>query len=129
MINQLIDYSPQKLQEPVIQSRRKVVYSRTSRDQLPNDLRDITLDDVKRRLSKLSGFRKFLADNFASLDLQCLHDIELYRRIPRSEEAKGVAKAMDIKWKYYNEKYLFGPNSPADKEGQDKVRGCVGNLK
>lgn len=107
----------------MIRGRRKLVYSKASRDRLPSELRNLTLDDVKRRVSKLAGLRKFLADNFASLDLQCLHDIELYRRIPRSDEAKVVAKAMDIKWKYYNEKYLFGPNSPANQEGQDKVRG------
>lgn len=125
VINQLVDFSPQKLQEPVIRSRRKVVYAKTSRERLPSDLRSITLDDVKRRMSKLSGFKKFLAENFASLDLQCLQDIEQYRRIPRPEVAKVVAKAMDIKWKYYNEKYLFGPNSPANKEGQNKVRGGI----
>lgn len=94
-----------------------------ARSKLPPELKDMTLDDVMKRESKAEGLSKFLAGNsLGSMDEQCLRDIEAYRKIPRSNMAKVAAKAMDIKNKYYNKKYLFGANSPADKDGQDKVR-------
>jgi hypothetical protein len=48
-------------------------------------------------------------------------DVEAWRRIPPAEERKRDQKARDIKKSYLNKKYFFGPNSPAGKEGQDKV--------
>ena len=48
-------------------------------------------------------------------------DVEAWRRIAPAEERKRDQKAKDIKKSYLNKKYFFGPNSPAGKEGQDKV--------
>lgn len=45
----------------------------------------------------------------------------MFRRLDpnNTEEADKMAK--DIKQKYFNKKYFFGPNSPATREGLDKV--------
>ena len=58
---------------------------------------------------------------YADTDLKCWMDVEAWRRIAPAEERKRDQKAKDIKKSYLNKKYFFGPNSPAGKEGQDKV--------
>ena len=58
---------------------------------------------------------------YADTDLKCWMDVEAWRRIAPAEERKRDQKAKDIKKAYLNKKYFFGPNSPAGKEGQDKV--------
>ena len=45
----------------------------------------------------------------------------IYRRIPHTEEKRRELKAKEIKVKYMNKKYFFGPNSPAGRQGQEKV--------
>ena len=45
--------------------------------------------------------------------------------MPHSEDKKRDAKAVEVKDKYLTKKYFFGPNSPAGKEGQEKVLTCV----
>ena len=55
------------------------------------------------------------------MDLMCWMDIETFKRIPHTEEKRRDLKAKDVKVKYLNKKYFFGPNSPAGKEGQELV--------
>ena len=45
--------------------------------------------------------------------------------MPHSEDKKRDAKAVEVKDKYLTKKYFFGPNSPAGKEGQEKVFACL----
>lgn len=55
------------------------------------------------------------------MDLMCWIDIEQFRRMLHKEKEKREEKSKDIKNKYLNKKYFFGPNSPATKEQQDQV--------
>ena len=91
-------------------------------ENVPVEFRGITLD--KLNSVELENFRQFLAntDRLAAIDFACWQDIEAFRRLPHSEEKLRRLKAKDIKRKYLNKKYFFGPNSPAGREGQEKVR-------
>ena len=88
---------------------------------VPEEFRDWTLEKLVHNRMELEHFRQFLNDNYASSDLLCWMDIEAFKRIPHCDEKKREHKSTDIKRKYFNKKYFFGPNSPAGKEGQEKV--------
>jgi hypothetical protein len=98
------------------------VYDLILLDRIPEEFREFTLDKLVHNRIELEHFRQFLADNYASMDLMCWMDIEAFRRIPHSEEKKRDMKAKDTRIKYLTKKYFFGPNSPAGKEGQEKVK-------
>ena len=84
-----------------------------------------TLQRLFHNRVELEHFRKFLADNFASLDLHCWMDIENYKKIPEYYDDMRRTKANDIVSIYLNRKYFFGPNSPAGLEGQAKVSNIL----
>jgi len=48
-------------------------------------------------------------------------DIEEFRKMDPKLTDEADTKAREIKRKYFNKKYFFGPNSPASREGLDKV--------
>ncbi len=48
----------------------------------------------------------------------CWMDIEAFRGIPASDKSIRSFKAKELKKKYLNKEYYFGPNSPASKEAQ-----------
>ena len=48
-------------------------------------------------------------------------DIEHFRRMDPKEADEADIKAREIKQKYFNKKYFFGPNSPATRDGLDNV--------
>lgn len=60
-------------------------------------------------------------ENYAITDLMCWLDIESFRRMPHHDSEKRDIKAVDIKTKYLNKKYFFGPNSPATRQEQHAV--------
>ena len=62
-------------------------------------------------------------DNYAIQDLMCWLDIESFRRMPHHDAEKRDNKAKDVKTKYLNKKYFFGPNSPASRKEQHSVSG------
>ena len=97
------------------------VYDDSLMEKIPDEFREFTLEKLVHNRIELEHFRLFLADNYASMDLMCWMDIEAFRRIPHTEEKRRDMKAKDCKVKYFNKKYFFGPNSPAGKEGQEKV--------
>ena len=99
------------------------VYDEALIQNIPEQFKDYTLEKLVHNRIELEHFRNFLADNYASMDIMCWMDIEAFRRIAYTEERKRDQKAREIKTKYLNKKYFFGPNSPAGKEGQEKV-GC-----
>ncbi|XP_078610938.1 regulator of G-protein signaling 22-like isoform X2 [Branchiostoma floridae x Branchiostoma japonicum] len=101
-------------------------YDDTIWDKLPDQFKKWTFEGLVHNRLELEHFRKFLADNFASIDLQCWMDIEAFRRLSHLDNAKRDDKAKDIKSKYLNKKYFFGPNSPATKEQQNKVMEAGG---
>jgi len=55
------------------------------------------------------------------MDLSCWMDIEEFRKMDPKLTDEADTKAREIKQKYFNKKYFFGPNSPASREGLDKV--------
>ncbi|XP_064604416.1 regulator of G-protein signaling 22-like isoform X3 [Liolophura sinensis] len=97
------------------------VYDESLLEKIPEEFRDYSLDKLIHNRLELEQFRQFLNANYASMDLMCWMEIESFRRLPHTEEKKRDAKAKDINAKYLNKKYFFGANSPAGKEGQDKV--------
>ncbi|ELU18295.1 hypothetical protein CAPTEDRAFT_185777 [Capitella teleta] len=102
------------------------IYDETLIDQIPPEFRDFTLEKLVRNRIELEHLRSFLAEHYASTDLLCWMDIEAFRRTPHTDEKKRDTRAKDIKVKYLNKKYFFGPNSPAGKDGQDKVMQAGG---
>jgi len=52
----------------------------------------------------------------------CWLDIETFKRLPHHAHEKRDEKAKEIREKYINKKYFFGPNSPATKDEQNQVR-------
>lgn len=54
----------------------------------------------------------------------CWIDIEQFRGMLHKDKAQREEKCKDIKNKYLNRKYFFGPDSPATKEEQEQVTGC-----
>lgn len=102
------------------------VYDETLLEKIPEEFRDFTLEKLVHNRIEVENFKLFLAENYASMDLLCWMDIEHFRRMPQTDEKKRDEKAKEIKNKYLNKKYFFGPNSPAGKEGQDKVMAAGG---
>ncbi|XP_058031708.1 regulator of G-protein signaling 22 [Ahaetulla prasina] len=75
----------------------------------------------------LEQFRIFLEKQSASADLLCWIDIEQFRRMLHKNKVQREEKSKDIKKKYLNKKYFFGPDSPATKEEQEQVmKSCGG---
>ena len=64
----------------------------------------------------------YLNENYAAQDLMCWMEIESFRGIPASDKHVRDLKARQLRRKYFNKKYFFGPNSPANKEAQRQVR-------
>ncbi|XP_053571891.1 regulator of G-protein signaling 22 [Bombina bombina] len=95
-------------------------------EQVPDEYKNFNLGTLIRHRMELEHFRKFLEDNFASMDLMCWIDLEQFRRMPHKEKEKRQEKAKDIKNKYLNKKYFFGPNSPATRDQQEQVMQLAG---
>ncbi|RXM35266.1 Regulator of G-protein signaling 22 [Acipenser ruthenus] len=90
-------------------------------EQVPEEYRSYNLSNLLRHRLELEHFRNFLEEHFASMDLMCWLDIEQFRRTPHKEKDKREEKSRDIKSKYLNKKYFFGPNSPATRDQQEQV--------
>ncbi|XP_066190229.1 regulator of G-protein signaling 22 [Sylvia atricapilla] len=89
--------------------------------QAPKELAGPNLSDLIHDQEKLDQFRAFLNKHSASMDLMCWLDIEEFRKMLHKDKEKSDEKSKDIKTKYLNNKYFFGPNSPATKEQQEKL--------
>ncbi|KAE8599295.1 hypothetical protein XENTR_v10017130 [Xenopus tropicalis] len=93
---------------------------------VPEEYRNYNLTTLIRHRMELEHFRNFLEDHFASMDLMCWIDLEQLRRMPHKEKEKRQEKSKDIKDKYLNKKYFFGPNSPATRDQQEQVMKLAG---
>ncbi|XP_063968049.1 regulator of G-protein signaling 22-like [Lytechinus pictus] len=102
------------------ETKREVYYENLA-EKVPVEFRDYDFDKLIRNRMEVEHFRKFLEDNYALMDLMCWLDIESFRRTPHLDTKKRDAKAIDIKTKYLNKKYFFGPNSPATRMQQHQT--------
>nr|XP_006824172.1 PREDICTED: regulator of G-protein signaling 22-like [Saccoglossus kowalevskii] len=112
--------------EFIDEDTKREAYFLSLEDRVPEEFKDFSFNTLIHNRLELEQFRLFLNDNYASMDLMCWLDIEAFRRIPHSDNERRDEKAKEIKQKYLNKKYFFGPNSPAGKEGQNKVMQAGG---
>jgi len=86
----------------------------------PNDGEQqlITLQSIVNNRLELKHFRTFLADNFASDDLNCWLDVEALRGVA---DRLRPARVRLVVRKYFNDHYFYGLTSPASKHEQKKV--------
>ncbi|XP_009583976.1 PREDICTED: regulator of G-protein signaling 22, partial [Fulmarus glacialis] len=89
--------------------------------QVPKELAGPNLSDLIRDKEKLEQFWAFLNERSAGMDLMCWLDIEQFRKMLHKDKEKREEKSKDIKNKYLNKKYFFGPNSPATREQQEQL--------
>ncbi|XP_054841736.1 regulator of G-protein signaling 22 [Eublepharis macularius] len=97
----------------------------------PEEVRSYTLTDLTCNSLDLERFRFFLKHHSASTDLMCWIEIEQFRRMLHKDKKQREEKSKEIKNKYLNKTYFFGPNSPATKEEQEQVMklgGGWGNI-
>lgn len=121
----LLKSSDNLLEDPM-EGYKDPVYDPTLIDKIPEDFRDFTFEKLVRTPIYLETYRQFLQANFASTDLNCWSDIEQFRRLPPDATSAADTKAREIKTKYLNKRYFFGPNSPATREGLDQIMRSVG---
>ncbi|KAG8570396.1 hypothetical protein GDO81_011255 [Engystomops pustulosus] len=93
---------------------------------VPEEYRNYNLDMLLRHRMELEHFRSFLEDHFASIDLKCWLDLEHLRRGSHRKKDERLETSKDIKNKYLNKKYFFGPNSPATRDQQEQVMMLAG---
>ncbi|XP_019469714.1 regulator of G-protein signaling 22 isoform X2 [Meleagris gallopavo] len=79
------------------------------------------LYDLIHNKQKLEQFWVFLNEHSAGMDLMCWLDIEQFRKMLHKDKEKREEKSKEIKNKYLNKKYFFGPNSPATREQQEQL--------
>ena len=70
---------------------------------------------------EINHFSRITRKSFFRTDLMCWLDIETLKRLPHHAHEKRDEKAKEIREKYLNKKYFFGPNSPATKDEQNQV--------
>ena len=96
-------------------------YDATLLKQIPKSLRDYTIKQILQSSKERELLMKLLAENYAGQDLEYFEDAEEFKEVLNSAPSDVDAIMRKIKSKHFNNKYLFGANSPAGKEGQDKV--------
>ncbi|XP_061304005.1 regulator of G-protein signaling 22 isoform X3 [Pezoporus flaviventris] len=89
--------------------------------QVPKELTGPNLSDLIHDKEKLEHFWAFLNERSASMDLMCWLDIEQFRETLHKDKENREEKSKDIKNKYFNKQYFFGPNSPATREQQEQI--------
>lgn len=103
------------------------VYDSSLLDKIPDEYKDYTLEKLVGNRIELENFQVFLKENYADTDLLCWMAIRTFRNIPYTDEKARDELATSIRDRYLNQKYFFGPNSPAGKKGQEKVRKKIAN--
>ncbi|XP_073535722.1 regulator of G-protein signaling 22 isoform X3 [Phyllobates terribilis] len=93
---------------------------------VPEEFRNYNLDTLLRNRMELQHFLSFLDEHFASMDLRCWLDLEHLRRGSHKNKEERLEASKDIKDKYLNKKYFFGPNSPATSDQQEQVMMLAG---
>ena len=80
-----------------------------------------TIQQVIQENTLLNLFKNFLDSRHASVDIMFWMEVESFRRIPSNETKLRNAKAKLIRSQYLTKNYYFGINSPASKEGQNRL--------
>ncbi|XP_061460055.1 regulator of G-protein signaling 22 isoform X2 [Rhineura floridana] len=88
---------------------------------LSEEVKSYSMNDLLHNKLELEQFRSFLEQQSASMDLMCWIDIEQFRRMLHKNKEQREEKSKNIKNKYLNRKYFFGPDSPATKEEQEQI--------
>ncbi|NXE07448.1 RGS22 protein, partial [Lophotis ruficrista] len=94
--------------------------------QVPKEFAGPNLSDLIRDKEKLEHFWAFLNEHSAGMDLMCWLDIEQFRKMLHKDKEEREEKSKDIKNKYLNKKYFFGPNSPATRQQQEQLMRAGG---
>ena len=94
--------------------------------EVPEEFRWWKFDDLLKNRIEFECYRRFIAENYGTTDLACWVDIEGFKRMSHEEEEIRDTKATEIKSKYLNKKYFFGPNSPATTKEQEMVLALAG---
>uniref|UniRef100_A0A8D0GI61 Regulator of G protein signaling 22 n=1 Tax=Sphenodon punctatus TaxID=8508 RepID=A0A8D0GI61_SPHPU len=111
----------QALHQESVSKKDEVRQTPTNKNKLFSYHRGYSLNDLVRNRMELEQFRLFLEEHFASMDLMCWIDIEHFRRMLHKDKDRREEKSKDIKKKYLNKKYFFGPSSPATREQQEQI--------
>uniref|UniRef100_A0A674HZ60 Regulator of G protein signaling 22 n=1 Tax=Terrapene triunguis TaxID=2587831 RepID=A0A674HZ60_9SAUR len=112
----------QALHQESVSKKDEVRQAPTNKNKLdfylrvPEEYRGCSLHDLIRNGLELEQFRLFLEEHSA------VYVLGLKLQSTQETFENGTSeKSKDIKNKYLNKKYFFGPNSPATKEQQDQV--------
>ncbi|KAK5616693.1 hypothetical protein CRENBAI_000525 [Crenichthys baileyi] len=84
------------------------------------------LGSILRQHHEIGHFMAFLQKNKASIHLMCWLDLEQYRRTSERDKTIRQERSSQIALKYLNNKYLFGPDSPATAEQQKDILRSAG---
>ncbi|KAI5170143.1 Regulator Of G-Protein Signaling 22 [Manis pentadactyla] len=93
---------------------------------VPEEYRHFNFNDLLNNKLEFEHFHQFLEAHYSSMDLMCWTDIEQFRRIICRDQKQREAKSINIKNKYLNKKYFFGPNSPASLNQQNQIMNLSG---
>ncbi|KAJ8032832.1 Regulator of G-protein signaling 22 [Holothuria leucospilota] len=113
--------TPDFIYEEEDEEGKRESYYDSLAEKVPQEFKDFDYNKLIHNRLELENFRNFLDDNYALMDLLCWMDIESFRRTPHLDSAKRDQKAKDVKTKYLNKKYFFGPNSPATRKQQNEA--------
>ena len=101
-------------------------YDPSAWQQVPEEYRSWTLTRLTSSRVERDHLAAFLASRYAAADLACWTALESLRRVGHGRGQQRDATAKHIKSTFLTKKYFFGPNSPASRAGQDKVRTLTG---
>ncbi|XP_028837764.1 regulator of G-protein signaling 22 isoform X3 [Denticeps clupeoides] len=94
--------------------------------QVPEEFRGFRLGTLLQNRLELEHFLVFLEQNFTSTDLLCWLDLEQLRRTSHGDQTLRAERVRNVRSKYLNRKYFFGPTSPATKLQQEEVVSLAG---
>ena len=115
----------EKEEEVDEEAEREELYKKLEFE-VPEEFRHWKYDDILKNRIEFEFYRKFIAENYGTTDLSCWVDIEGFKRMAHEDEVLRDTKAKEIRSKYINKKYFFGPNSPATTKEQELVLALSG---
>ncbi|XP_026149614.1 regulator of G-protein signaling 22 isoform X3 [Mastacembelus armatus] len=116
--------SPVRLSSSFLKpSRTNESWSRVS-----SNYQGYRLGSLLRHRHEIGHFMSFLQSYDASIHLTCWLDLEQYRRTPQKDKAVKQERSSHLAAKYLNNKYFFGPDSPASTEQQNDILRLAGGL-
>nr|XP_033790547.1 regulator of G-protein signaling 22 isoform X2 [Geotrypetes seraphini] len=117
-------YTPRH--EPTPISKPAVSDDKNYWEDVPEELRNIDLGILSSSRTEMEFLFQSLVDSYEKTDLKCWEAIENFRRMSHTDIEGREEMSKQIKTKYLNKNYFFGPNSPASKEEQDQIMQMSG---